>query len=59
MFSLKGAEGEPFGSREDSFDHLPGSKPQVFPLQHVGEARLNMCIDPTVKCASRMLFCKH
>jgi len=59
MFSLKGAEREPFGSREDSFDHLLGSKLPAFPLWHVREAQLNMCMHPTAKCTSWMLFCKH
>lgn len=59
MFSLKGAEREPFGSREDGFGHLPGSKPPAFPFWHVGEARLGMCIHPVAKCTSWMLFWKH
>lgn len=34
LWCLKGAEREPLGSREESFDHLPGSKPPAFPLAY-------------------------
>lgn len=57
MFSLKGTEREPFGSREDGFD--PVSEPPAFPLWRVVEAQPHTCIHATAKCMSWMLFCRH
>lgn len=56
MFSLKGMGRESFGSREDGFDPLPGSEPSAFPLWHVVEAQLHVCIHVTTKCTFWMLF---